>query len=229
MDKIQAAIHAIESGLLVIVPTRRWYMLCCDAGNPAACDAIFSAKRRPLTKSLLLVLRSNEEASRWFQIGPDAATLIRHFWPGDLALRLRWSETEFSNRCSAVGVPVALVSQPSGVLGDLARQSSVSIAATSANISGSPESQGVGPAISPEEVATFLQESGAKVAVVIEDGICPEFMPMTIVDCSSPNSRARIVREGSIHPRSIAAALLTAGREHERLRFEGTPFAKSDR
>jgi L-threonylcarbamoyladenylate synthase len=210
MDKIQAASRAIESGRLVIVPTRRWYMLCCDAGNPQACAAIFSAKRRPIAKSLLLVLRSNDDAFRWFQIGRDAAALVRHFWPGDLALLLRWSDEESGSRYSAVGVPVALVTRPAGVLGDLARQTSVPIAATSANISGTPESQGSGPAISLEEVAAFLEESGAKVDIVIEGGICPEFMPMAIVDCSSVESSARIVREGTTHSRAIAAALRAA-------------------
>jgi L-threonylcarbamoyladenylate synthase len=106
-------------------------------------------------------------------------------------------------------VPVALVSRPDGVLGELARQTSVPIAATSANISGVAGTEGVGPAISPEEVASFLEESGAKVDLVIEGGICPEFMPMTIVDCSNAQILPRIVREGTTHSRAIAAALRT--------------------
>ena len=207
MDRIQAASRAIEAGRVVIVPTTRWYMLCCDAGNPEACASIFTWKQRPISKSLLLVLRSNDEAFRWFQIDDDAATLIHNFWPGDLALLLRWSDVESGRRYSSVGAPVALVSRPAGILGDLANHTSVPIAATSANLSGTAESRGVGPAISPDEVAVFIEESGAKVDVVIEEGICPAFMPMTIVDCSSEESPARIVREGTTHSRAIAAAL----------------------
>jgi L-threonylcarbamoyladenylate synthase len=211
MDNLQAASRAIESGRLVIVPTSRWYMLCCDAGNPRACEAVFAAKRRPVSKSLLLVLRANEDALRWFKIGRDAQALIRHFWPGDLALLLQWTNIESANRYPAVGAP-ALVSQADGVLGDLARQTSVPVAATSVNFSGTPESPDIGPAISPGEVAAFIEESGIKVDVVIEGGICPGFMPMTIVDCSRAESNARIVREGTTHSRAIAAALLDSNR-----------------
>jgi L-threonylcarbamoyladenylate synthase len=207
MDRLIAASKIIESGGLVIVPTRRWYMICCDAGNKEACAAIFSAKRRPMGKSLLLVLKSNEEAFRWFQVGRDAATLIHYFWPGDLALLLQWSHLEFASRYSSVGLPTALVSRAGGILGELAIRTSVPIAATSANISGASESEGAGPAICPEEVSAFLDESGARVDLVIQAGICPEFMPMTIVDCSNLEKPAQIAREGTTHSRAIAVAL----------------------
>jgi L-threonylcarbamoyladenylate synthase len=52
-SEIDLAAQAVEAGRLVIVPTSRWYMICCDASNTDACDRIFAAKQRPADKSLL--------------------------------------------------------------------------------------------------------------------------------------------------------------------------------
>src|SRR5947209_3138152 len=100
---IDVAARAIEAGELIVVPTDRWYMICCDASNANACERIYRAKRRSKSKSLLLVLPSKDVAFNLFHIGPDAEILIEALWPGDLALLLRWSKAEMGLTYSAVG------------------------------------------------------------------------------------------------------------------------------
>jgi L-threonylcarbamoyladenylate synthase len=212
--EIDYAVRAVEAGELVVVPTNRWYMLCCDAGNADACQRIYSSKRRPQSKSLLLVLPSRDSAQQYFQIGENARTLIDNFWPGDLALRLRWSSAEMGLAHSAVGPEVALVGHTSDLMGALAQRASVLLAATSANVSGEPTTFGDGPAITVDEVLTFARETGTELAAVVDNGICPQFTHMTIVNCSGVNGSANIVREGMVHSRALAAAL---GRELPRL------------
>jgi L-threonylcarbamoyladenylate synthase len=201
---LDTAARALESGELVIVPTDRWYMICCDAANAKACSLIFEGKRRRPDKSLLLVLPSNVLAYSYFDITDDAAALIRNFWPGDLSLLLRWSDATLGSRYSAVGSPVALVNNSSGLIGELSRRAGVLIAATSANVS-SPGTTGIGPAISINQVVEFVRESALRVRGVVDGGICAQFNHLTIVDCSTPLAALR--REGVVHQRALSAAV----------------------
>jgi L-threonylcarbamoyladenylate synthase len=204
-DQIQHAAQAIEAGELVIVPTRRWYMICGDARNPAVCQRIYAGKRRPTTKALALVTPSQNVTHELFAINSHAERLIKAFWPGDLALILPWRDAATGQRHAAVGVPNALVVQEAGVLGDLARLVQVPLAVTSANISGDAGSSDPGPAITLDEVQEFVVEGNLDVALCVDGGICPAAHHLTIVECS--NGRARLVRPGLVHERSIEAAL----------------------
>jgi L-threonylcarbamoyladenylate synthase len=206
-DDLDVAVRAVEGGELIVAPTNRWYMVCCDAGAPEACARVYAAKRRPAEKSLLLVLPDVAAASHYFEIGDHAKRLINALWPGDLALRLRWKGRRLGDRYAAVGAEVALVANLRGVLGSLARRASVLLAATSANFSGDANAGGTPPAICLAEVLRFGAESPVEMAAVIDGGVCPEATHMTIVDCSMPESIPEIVRQGTVHPRAIAAAL----------------------
>lgn len=206
-SQVTRAARIIEGGGLVVVPTARWYMICCDAGNSEACARIYQAKRRPLAKSLLLVLPQTLAAKEYFLIDEAAERLMRHLWPGDLALRLRWASGEFGARYAAVGDKVALVGQPAGILGELATECSAHIAATSANISGTPTSPDEGPSISIPEVTAFAETASVPIDALIDGGLCPQFLHMTIVDCATTNKPPRIEREGTTHRRAVETAL----------------------
>jgi L-threonylcarbamoyladenylate synthase len=162
---IELAARAVEAGQLVVVPTGRWYMICCDAANADACSRIFAAKRRPVDKSLLFVAKSIEDARQLFDLDRDAEALVTAFWPGDLALLLPWKNPADGERHPAVGTPVALVGCDPGPLGEMAKLSAAPIAATSANLSGT---SGPGPSISLAEVREFAKAAGAD--IVGDDG-----------------------------------------------------------
>lgn len=205
---IDAAVEALEDGELVIVPTSRWYMICCDATNDRACQRIFKAKQRPPDKSLLLVVPSITVAHQRLQFTRDADALAEAFWPGDLAMIIPWRDPDDGQRLSAVGACAALVNQDGGVLGELARRAHVLVAATSVNISGDASPADPGPAISLSQVSAFLSTADVEVRVVVDGGICPTANHLTIVDCTG--ERARIVRPGVIHERAVFAALAKA-------------------
>nr|WSX78548.1 Sua5/YciO/YrdC/YwlC family protein [Streptomyces sp. NBC_00899] len=207
LDRINEAARAVEAGGLVIVPTRRWYMICADATNEAACRSIFEAKQRPLTKSLVLVSPSADHCERHFVVHHEAQKLMEAFWPGDLALLLPWRDEQTSARYTAVGAP-ALVTRSSDALGKLAEAAAVPVAATTVNVSGDAHVDAPGPSITIDEVQSFLKLTEVPVSVVLDGGVCPAADHLAIVDCVTPE--ARLVRAGLVHERALAAAL---GRE----------------
>ncbi|MBI3859792.1 MAG: Sua5/YciO/YrdC/YwlC family protein [Thaumarchaeota archaeon] len=192
---------------MVVVPTERWYMLCCDASNVSACERVFQGKRRSTNNPLLLVLRSRSEAYKYFQVNRSAGRLIESLWPGDLALILRWADRKMGLEYQAVGSEKALVGCPGGTLGALAGETGVMIAATSANISGVPSDDNVGPAISVVEVMTFLKKTDTHVSFIIDGGICPQFTHMTIVDCTDQKTQPVVIRKGTVHKRAVELSL----------------------
>ncbi|MEV6598809.1 Sua5/YciO/YrdC/YwlC family protein [Actinoplanes sp. NPDC051346] len=199
---VAIAARAIEAGELVIVPTDRWYMICCDAGNARACAAIFAAKKRPADKSLALVADTIDTVNRHFALTPDAQALAEEFWPGHLALRLPWRDATTAQAYSAVGTPEALVTIAPDVLGDLAANATCLVAATTANISGDG---GTSPSINIPEVAQFIAAAGIGDPLVIDGGVCSIANHLTIVRCT-PEATV-VVREGVVHSRSVTAAL----------------------
>jgi L-threonylcarbamoyladenylate synthase len=204
-DQLEQAAEALEGGELVVVPTRRWYMICGDARNPDACERIYTGKQRRPGKALAFVTPSYETTAALFVTNVHAKRLIEAFWPGDLALILPWRDPAVGQHHATVGTPNALVVQEAGVLGELARLARVPIAAASANISGEAGAPGPGPAITVDEVRTFVVDGSVDVALCINGGICPAAHHLTIVDCASDH--ADLVRPGVVHERAIAAAL----------------------
>ncbi|MGH3905503.1 MAG: L-threonylcarbamoyladenylate synthase [Pseudonocardiaceae bacterium] len=202
-DELHLAVAAVEAGDLVVLPTRRWYMICAAATNADACDRIFQGKRRPKTKSLAFVIPHTEAAADLFALTPQAKALASAFWPGDLALMLPRADPARGQRHAVVGTPHALVTQAPGVLGELATRARVPIAATTVNISGTQTEPG--PAIIPSEVTQFVDQTGVDPAYLVDGGICPIANHLTIVDCTARD--ARIVRSGVIHDRAVNAAI----------------------
>jgi len=201
---ISAAADALRAGQLVILPTRRWYMICADAASHKACQRIFDGKRRPADKSLVLIGSREKDYAQMFTFTDAARTLADAFWPGDLALRLPWRDPADEARYPFVGSP-ALVTREDGVLGQMAAAAGIPLAATSANISGDGGPGDRGPSVSLADVEAFLAESRLDVALTLDGGICPADNHMTIVDCS--DEEPVLARPGLIHRRALAAAL----------------------
>jgi L-threonylcarbamoyladenylate synthase len=199
---LDLVVSAIESGELAVVPTKRWYMLCCDASNPDACARIFTAKGRPVDKSLLFVAQSLEDVRQRFYMSKEAELLAAAFWPGDLALLLPWRDPAEGERHRSVGAPEALVTVAPGILGELAARAAVPIAATSANLSGTERP---GPSVSLEEVLDFAISAKAEIPVVVDGGVCPMVNHLTIGRCTAGG--AEVAREGAVHLRAVAAVL----------------------
>jgi len=204
-SQMAEAAAALEAGELVIVPTSRWYMICANAYNEQGCQKIFDAKRRPADKSLLLVTPHLDAATALFTFPRGALRLATAFWPGELAMVLRWRDQATGSAHRSVGHPNALVTCAPGLLGDLAATAKVPVAATSANVSGEAAVGGSSPAITVSEVKRFVQSSGIGAAFCIDGGTCPAADHLTIVDSTTED--VRVVRPGLVHERAVAAAL----------------------
>ena len=199
------AVHAVEAGELVVLPTRRWYMICANARDSEVCGQIFAAKGRPRSKSMAYVLPHFTAADELFVMTSPAQRLASAFWPGDLALILRWRDMTLGQQHESVGVPHALVTLDPGPLGELARRSRVPIAATTVNISSDAGPEAPGPAIATSQVQRFVADTGIDVAFCVDGGLCPLAHHLTIVDCTA--GEAVLVRPGIVHERAIVAAL----------------------
>jgi L-threonylcarbamoyladenylate synthase len=204
-DDLHLAVRAVEAGELAVLPTRRWYMICANALDGRACESIFAGKGRSRSKSLAYVLPQISAADELFVMTSQAHQLASAFWPGDLAMILRWRDIARGQEHQPVGAPNALVTMDPGLLGELARQSRVPIAATTANPSNVASSDAAGPAITAAEVQRFVSESGVDAAYCVDGGISPLAQHLTIVDCTA--NEAKLVRSGVVHERAIRAAI----------------------
>ena len=192
---IEAAAKAIGEGSIVVFPTDTVYGVGGDAFNQFATERIFSAKQRPRSLPLPVLVAWPRQAWALCESVPEAAAeLAAAFWPGAMTLLLPASEGlsldlgETKGRI-AVRIPahddlIELIS----TVGPLA--------ATSANRSGSP---------TPSTIEEIRAELGDAVAVYLDGGPASAEKPSTIVDCTS--RKPKVVREGAIRSHEINAAL----------------------
>jgi L-threonylcarbamoyladenylate synthase len=203
---VEGCLSALEAGQLAVVPTDRWYMIVGNASDPSAAAAIFGIKRRSPDKSLLLVCPSLDWIESNFAVTSGARELARAFWPGDLAMRLRWAAPA-EQQVAAVGVPVALVTLTKGLLGRLASQFGA-LVSTSVNYAGTPDEGGTQPAFAFQQVVGMLSAhaDSERVGMVVDGGVCPQVDAMTIVDCSDSSS-SFLERPGAVHRDALEFAL----------------------
>jgi len=204
---VSEAVVALSAARIVVIPTSRWFMVCCKASAPECIAQIFAAKKRTPSKQPLFVLPCKDRAAEYFRIGAGAQRLIDKLWPGELALLLPWREPSLAGLFRGFDRSAALAFSPPGLFGQIVSAAGIPLAATTVNVSESAEPSSPGPAISLQEVSLFLERSQLDVDLVIDSGICPAFMPTTIVDCRCPEGSPWIVREGYVHARAVAAAL----------------------
>jgi L-threonylcarbamoyladenylate synthase len=199
---MDAAADAILAGEIVVLPTLRWYMVCCLADRVDLIERVFAAKQRPRSKSLLIVPPDVEAARRDMQFTPIAERIAAELWPGEVALRLDWAAA--ATDVEHLGAN-PLVQVGDDALAEIARRTGRTLASTSANVSGPVDSSLPGPAITVNEARVFNDSSGLAAAVLVNGGICPFADHLTIVRCPGDGSY-EIERQGLVHARSVAAA-----------------------
>lgn len=201
------AVRALLSNGIIVIPTSRWYMICVRADNQQGLEKIYRAKKRPASKQPLFVLPDRARVAEYFHIGRGARQLVDRLWPGELSMLLTWADQSIAGRFGGFDPVYAVAHTPTGVFGEIAAAAAVPLAATTANVSGPSDADSPGPAISPEEVASFIESTGIVTDVVIDAGICPAFIQTTIVDCRSIDDVPKIVRHGYVHERAVRLAL----------------------
>ena len=70
-EEINNALASLKSGGLILYPTDTIWGIGCDAGNTEAVKKIFSLKKRDPSKSLLVLLSSENQLERYVKNVPD--------------------------------------------------------------------------------------------------------------------------------------------------------------
>jgi len=196
---LRTALDILRRGGLVAFPTDTVYGVGAMAFDAAAVERIYAAKGRDVTKALPILLADQDGLSDVAEeIGPDARRLAETFWPGPLTIVVRKRDVVPEAVSQGVTIGVRVPAHP--VTLELLNASGP-LAATSANLSGAPDS------MTADEVVAAL---GDRIDLIVDGGRAPGGKPSTVVNCTvSPPS---LEREGPVSMDLILAVLGKAGR-----------------
>lgn len=171
---VAAAIEAVRSGEIVVVPTDTVYGVGCDAFDSAAVSKVLAAKGRGRDMPPPVLIPSAATVDGLARDVPGyARVLMERYWPGPLTLvltaqsSLQWDLGD-TNGTVALRVPDHQVAQ--AVLAAVGP-----MAVTSANVTGEPAAT---------TAAAARQQLGDAVAVYVDGGAAPGGPASTIVDCT---------------------------------------------
>lgn len=185
-QSIEEGVMALERGGMIAFPTETTYGLGCDPRNTEAVERIFRIKGRDHKKPLLLVAGSFEQAERVAFLSTQARQLAETYWPGPLTLILpARAEAELVDGVSVNG-EVAVRFSSSELVQSLTNAFGFPIVATSANLTGQPDSR------SADDVRAYNLE----VDYIIDGGILPESKPSTVVRIKE-DGEVEVIRHGA--------------------------------
>ena len=189
----------IRSGGLVAFPTETVYGLGANGLDGEAVNKIFEAKGRPNDNPLILhIAKKSDLKDLWKSVPERARLLMDEFWPGPLTM-ICPKGPRIPGEVSA-GLPTVAVRMPSRpVARAVIRESGLSLAAPSANRSGSP---------SPTTAAHVLADMEGRIAAVVDGGPCYVGVESTVVDLTPTlqGGPVRLLRPGGITVPQLEAA-----------------------
>jgi len=196
ISTIEDAIDALRAGELVVYPTETFYGIAADPSSKSALKRLFAIKERDAAKTVAMIAADTRSAfSLAREVSPIARRLAECFWPGPLTLVLPAGAqiaSELVGLSGGVGVRVSSHPTARALAASLERP----ITATSANRAG------YSPAKTLADARNVL---GTKIKVYLEGGTLGTGAPSTVLEVAG--DRWRIIREGTVSARQIAAAL----------------------
>jgi L-threonylcarbamoyladenylate synthase len=197
-SEISYAVHALNQGDLVAIPTETVYGLAGSAFNEQAIQKIFQLKNRPASNPLILHTHSIHEVLKFVkEIPPSAMKLAEAFWPGPLTLLLpKKSNIPLSVTAGSHLVAVRIPNHP--ITLDLLKQLDFPLVAPSAN----PFTR-----ISPTNSKMVDEYFGDNLPLILEGDICAKGIESTIVGFN--DNMPVIYRQGAI---SVDAIEFVAGK-----------------
>ena len=194
---IDQAVAKILDGELVGIPTETVYGVACLPVQVAV-ERLIGAKQRSSEKGIQLLVDSLDQVRSLAVVTAAAERLAARFWPGGLTIVLERRADNDLTPLLGGGRPTLGVRLPDhDVPRALARRLGP-IAASSANVSGEPDST---------TAALVEQVLGDLLALIVDDGPVRGGTPSTVVDCSHTDARVGILREGAISAADITACL----------------------
>jgi tRNA threonylcarbamoyl adenosine modification protein (Sua5/YciO/YrdC/YwlC family) len=183
---IKAAIDAVGSGDLVVLPTDTVYGIGADAFKAWSVTNLLNAKGRDRQMPPPVLVGSRHTLDGLVTRLPTSARdLVEAFWPGALTIVVEQAPTlqwDLGDTGGTVAVRMPLHPVALEVL-----RATGPMAVSSANLTGEPA------ALTASQARDQLSY---KVSVYLEAGECPSPVPSTIVDCTG--DRPRLLRAGAV-------------------------------
>jgi L-threonylcarbamoyladenylate synthase len=193
---IEDAIDALRAGELVVYPTETFYGVAADPLSNSALKRLFAIKGRDAARTVAMIAADTRSAfSLAREVPPIARRLAECFWPGPLTLVLPAGAQiapELIGLSGGVGVRVSSHPTARALAAGLARP----ITATSANRAGESPAK---------TLADARKTLSREIKVYLEGGTLRSSAPSTVLEVAG--DRWRIIREGAVSGRQIAAAL----------------------
>jgi L-threonylcarbamoyladenylate synthase len=183
---VTAAVSALQSGELVVMPTDTVYGIAADAFSPMAVNLLLAAKGRGRDMPVPVLVGSWRTLDGLVdELGPLARRMVQTFWPGPLTLVVRSAPSLAWDLGETRGtVAVRMPLQPVAL--EILTQTGP-LAVSSANRSG------MAPAV---DAADAERQLGQSVRVYLDGGPVGDPVPSTIVDLTG--DRARVLRVGAL-------------------------------
>lgn len=180
------ALHLLQSGNVVAIPTETVYGLAADITQPKAVEKIYSLKQRPLNHPLIVHIASIEDLSRYAQDIPDYVfTLAAALWPGPLTFVL--PKTNLVDPMLTGGQDYVALRMPAHPITlQLIKMLGHPVAAPSANRFGK---------VSPTTPQHVYDEFGDAVPYILDGGRCEVGIESTIIDATHLHQSV-ILRQG---------------------------------
>lgn len=192
-DSVAEAAALIKAGELVVLPTETVYGLGANAMDDLAVAKIFAAKNRPSFNPLIIHVADCTQAQKFVKMDARALAVAEAFWPGPLTLILPRQENCGVSELVSAGLDTLAVRVPAHkIMQEVIRQSSVPIAAPSANASGEPS------ATTPQHAAQSL---GDNAPYILAAGKCDVGLESTVLDLST--DVPVILRPGAVTPEDL--------------------------
>jgi L-threonylcarbamoyladenylate synthase len=204
-EDIAQAVEILARGGLVIFPTDTVYGVGASLDQNGAVTRLFSAKRRPLSKAIPVLLSrpsALQDVAR--DLSNSVWLLAERFWPGPLTMVVPASP-HLPPVLTAGQSTVAVRVPDHWVVRALVEGLDSPLAATSANISGRPSSI---------TAADAMAGLAGQVDFVLDGGPCPGGISSTVVDLTV--DPPRILRPGPIAFDQIRAAVVPMGPDDQK-------------
>lgn len=175
-EGIKESAQSLKQGMLVAFPTETVYGLGADALNYEAVKRIFEAKGRPSDNPLIVHISDLSQLNALvYEVPDNARFLMDAFWPGPLTLVFKKSD-KVPDSVTA-GLDTVAVRMPENPIAlKLIKESGVSVAAPSANLSGRP---------SPTTVEHVKEDLTGRVEYIIDGGPCTVGVESTVLDITT--------------------------------------------
>lgn len=173
------AVAYLDDDQVIAAPTDTVYGVFCRPDRPAAIERLYIAKARPPQKAIPILIGDRNQVDQVAQppLPVGAQELMARFWPGALTIVL--PARAHLPAILTAGQPTVAVRMPGHAgLAALLRRTGP-LAATSANLSGRPETH------SADEVSAEL---GGRLPLILADPTPPSTRSLasTVVDLTGP-------------------------------------------